>query len=279
MGRIDLHSHSTISDGLLTPAELVRYAAAQGVDILGLTDHDDIAGLGEARREAETLGIQIINGVEISVTWRKRTLHIVGLRVDPEFPELAMGLAGLREGRVERARRIANELSRVGIHGSFDGAREYASERIIGRTHFARFLVAKGHAKDIKSVFKKYLAKGKPGYVTHHWTTLEEAVHWITASGGVAVIAHPGRYDLGKTLINDLLTEFKGLGGTALEVISGSHGPGQSGMFADYARQFGLLASRGSDYHGPNHSFFDMGKLPDLPASCTPIWHDWPEAA
>jgi predicted metal-dependent phosphoesterase TrpH len=279
MGRVDLHSHSTISDGLLTPSELVRYAASQGVNTLALTDHDDIAGLDEARQEANKYDIQLVNGVEISVTWRKRTLHIVGLRVDPEYPELASGLSKLREGRIERARRIANELSKVGIHGSYEGAREYASERIISRTHFARFLVEKGHAKDIKSVFKKYLVKGKPGYVTHHWATLEEAVSWIRESGGVAVIAHPGRYELGKTLINELFTEFKLLGGTAIEVISGSHGPGQSGMFADYARQFGLLSSRGSDYHGPNHSFYDMGKLPELPASCTPVWHDWPEAA
>jgi len=277
MLKVDLHSHSTVSDGLLAPRQLVRYAAEQGVTVLALTDHDDVAGLAEAREEALLQDIRFITGVEISVTWRRRTIHIVGLRIDADQAELTAGLARLRESRFERARRIAAELDKIGITGSFEGAMAYASDRIISRTHFARFLIEEGHAKDMKSVFKKYLVKGKPGYVEHTWAELHEALEWIHGAGGIAVIAHPGRYDFGPTLLRELFTEFKDLGGRAVEVVSGSHSPDEFGRFADLAKAFGLLASRGSDYHGPGHSYIDMGRLAPMPASCTPVWHDWRE--
>ena len=277
MIKVDLHSHSTVSDGLMTPSELVSHAASQGVQVLALTDHDDVAGIDEARATAVQCGITLIAGTEISVTWRNRTLHILGLRIDPQHPELQQGLARIRESRLGRAESIAAELEKIGIQGSLEGARQFSSEGVIGRAHFARFLIANGHAKDMKTVFKRYLIKGKPGYVPHLWASLDEALGWILAAGGRPVIAHPGRYDLGRTLLNDLFSEFKSSGGAGIEVVSGSHHPEQYGQFADLAQKYGLLSSRGSDYHGPGHSYMSMGRLPDLPSQCQPVWHDWEE--
>lgn len=279
MPKIDLHSHSTISDGSYTPAELLQYAAAQGVEIMALTDHDDVAGLEQARVVAEDLGMSLVNGVEISVTWNKRTIHIVGLRVDPTHPGLLAGLEGIRAGRLTRAEAIAAELDKAGITGSLEGVLEYAKERIISRTHFARFLVARGHAKDVKTVFKKFLVKGKPGHVSHQWADMGEAIGWIRNSGGVAVLAHPGRYDIGKTTMHGLFSAFKEAGGEAVEVVSGSHTVDQYRIFAEYARLYDLMASSGSDYHGPTHNYFDMGRLPPLPSGCVPVWQGWPELA
>ena len=274
---IDLHSHSNISDGLLTPTELVEHAAMHRVDILALTDHDDTSGLAVAEAEAKRWNMQLIKGVEISVTWKKRTIHIVGLKVDPEYPPLKTGLAKIREGRHVRAAGMAAGLDKIGITGSLEGAYEYAKEGIISRTHFARFLVNSGIVKDNKSVFKKYLVKGKPGYFEHEWASLEDAVSWIVGSGGTAVIAHPGRYDLGRTNMLLLLEEFRALGGTAVEVVTGSHTVAQYVEYAKYAQLFGLKASLGSDYHGKGISFMEMGRLPALPSNCQPVWHDWPE--
>ena len=277
MIKVDLHSHSTISDGLMTPSDLVRHAASQGVQVLALTDHDDVAGIAEARAAATQSDIILIAGTEISVTWRNRTLHILGLRIDPQHPDLQQGLARIRESRFTRAQRIADELDKIGIRDSLAGAQKYVTEGSISRTHFARFLIAQGHAKDMKTVFKRYLIKGKPGYVPHLWASLEEALGWIIAAGGLPVVAHPGRYDLGRTLLNDLFSEFKQLGGAGLEVVTGSHHPDQYGQFAELARQHGLLSSRGSDYHGPGHGYLSMGRLPDLPSHCQPVWRDWDE--
>jgi 3',5'-nucleoside bisphosphate phosphatase len=276
MLNIDLHCHSTISDGLLTPAQLVTRAATRGVEILALTDHDDVAGLDEARCEAAAKNITLINGVEISVSWRGRTLHIVGLGINPQHPPLAQGLASIRDGRVTRARNIATQLDKHGIHGSLEGAYDHTGEgQLIGRMHFARFLVEQGHAKDIKSVFKKFLIKGKPGYTKHEWATLSDAVDWICGSGGRAVIAHPARYKLGKNVMDDLLNEFRQAGGLAIEVITASHTKEQALFFAHHAQRKGLMASCGSDFHGPDESYYDLGRLPDLPADCLPVWHDW----
>lgn len=261
----------------MTPRELVQHAAAQGVQVLALTDHDDVAGIPEAREAARLIGLTLIAGTEISVTWRNRTLHILGLRIDPASPALQQGLARLRASRATRAQGIADELSKIGIMNSLEGAHKHAPEGIISRTHFARFLIEQGHAKDMKSVFKRYLVKGKPGYVPHIWATLEEAVSWILGAGGLPVIAHPGRYDLGSTLMNALFTEFKLLGGAGIEVVSGSHHIDHYEQFTQLAEKFGLRASRGSDYHGPGHSYREMGKLPDLPSRCQPVWQDWEE--
>lgn len=276
MLNIDLHCHSTISDGLLTPAQLVERAALRGVETLALTDHDDIAGLTEARQTADAKNITFINGVEISVTWRGRTIHILGLNVDPEYKPLFNGLQAIRDGRTQRAHTIAAELEKIGIRNSFEGAFAHVGERgLIGRTHFARFLIEKGYAKDMKTVFKKYLVKGKPGYAHHEWAQLSEVIDWITGSGGKAVIAHPARYNLGKNVLLDLLDEFCTLGGAGIEVVSASHTQEQVDIFANHARARALLVSCGSDFHGPGESFYDLGQLPDLPGGCIPVWHDW----
>jgi predicted metal-dependent phosphoesterase TrpH len=273
---IDLHSHSNISDGLFAPAELVRHAAAHGLKVLALTDHDDVAGLDEARQAALSHGMQLINGVEISVTWRRRTLHIVGLRIDPAYPPLVEGLQQIRAGRRVRAEGMAASLQKAGIEGSLEGAYRYASTGIISRTHFARFLMEQGYASDMRKVFKRYLVKGKPGYFEHHWASLEDAVGWIVNCGGTAVIAHPGRYDLGRPSMLELMEEFRALGGKAIEVVTGSHSVDQYQEFARIAKLFGLLASQGSDYHGQGLSYMEMGRLPALPVDCVPVWQDWP---
>jgi predicted metal-dependent phosphoesterase TrpH len=275
---IDLHCHSIVSDGTLSPTQLVEYAAAQGVRVMALTDHDDLGGLEEAAEAASRHDIAFINGVEISVTWHKRTIHIVGLRVSPDHAPLVQGLEAIRAGRHARAEGMAAGLDAIGITGSLEGAYRHAKRGIISRSHFARFLVENGHAKDVAAVFKKYLVKGKPGYFEHRWADLDEAIGWITGSGGVAVLAHPGRYDLGRTNMATLLAEFREAGGGAIEVVTGSHTPEQYGHFARLAHQFGFKASLGSDYHGPGHTYMDMGRLPMLPANCVPVWQGWPEA-
>ncbi|HEX5364643.1 MAG TPA: 3',5'-nucleoside bisphosphate phosphatase [Gallionella sp.] len=274
----DLHCHSNVSDGTLTPTEVVGRAAERGVKVLALTDHDDVAGLDEARAAATRHGMGFVNGVEISVTWRSHTLHVVGLGIDPAYPPLAEGLRGVRSGRGERAQKMADSLAKVGIGGVLQGAYQYAGNpNMIGRTHFARYLVESGQCKDVKSVFNRYLVKGKPGYVSHQWADLADAIAWIRGSGGVAVLAHPGRYmvgrnSMGKKTMHELLVEFVELGGQALEVVTGSHTPEQYAEFARYAEEFKLLCSCGSDFHGPGESWRDMGRLPDFPIGCRPVW-------
>jgi predicted metal-dependent phosphoesterase TrpH len=274
----DLHCHSNISDGTLTPGELVDRAAGRGVKVMALTDHDDVDGLDEARAAAARHGITFINGVEISVSWRSHTLHIVGLGIAPDHPPLVDGLRTVRSGRGERARKMADELAKAGIGGVLQGAYQFAENpNMIGRTHIARYLVEAGHCKDVKSVFNRYLVKGKPGYVPHQWAALADAIGWIRGSGGVAVLAHPGRYmagrnGMGKKTMHELLAEFVELGGQALEVVTGSHTPEQYAEFARYAEEFGLLTSCGSDFHGPGESYRDMGRLPDFPLGCRPVW-------
>ncbi|WP_435626558.1 3',5'-nucleoside bisphosphate phosphatase [Candidatus Ferrigenium straubiae] len=277
----DLHCHSRISDGTLSPAEVVARAAERGVKVLALTDHDDLDGLDEARAAAAEHGMTFINGVEISVTWRTHTVHVVGLGIDPAYPPLVSGLRSVRSGRGERAARMADALAKAGIGGTLQGAYRYAGNpNMIGRTHFARYLVEAGHFKDVKSVFNRYLANGKTGYVPHRWAELSDAVGWIRGSGGVAVLAHPGRYmagrhKMGRKTMHELLTEFVARGGQAIEVVSGSHTPEQHAEFARYAAEFDLLCSCGSDFHGPDESWRDMGRLPDFPLGCRPVWQLW----
>jgi predicted metal-dependent phosphoesterase TrpH len=277
MVHFDLHSHSTHSDGLLAPADLVRRAAARGVGVLALTDHDEVSGLHEAREAALQAGLRFVNGVELSVSWNDTTLHVLGLGIDDGNEALAAGLQAVREGRTERARRMAEALDAAGIPGSYEGALGYVtSERLISRTHFARYLVEQGHVRDMREVFKRYLTPGKPGYVEHRWATLAEAVAWIKAAGGRALIAHPGRYKLDRRALRSLLDEFKALGGDGIEVHTSSHTPAQFAEFARHARHYGFVASCGSDYHGPGESWMDFGELPQLPANLEPVWSDWP---
>lgn len=274
---IDLHCHSTVSDGTRSPQDLVAYAAEQGIKVLALTDHDNLGGLSVARQTAESLNMQFIDGVEISVTWKKRTIHIVGLKIDPNNAALNNALNLVYADRDQRAQQMGEGLAKVGILGAYEGAKMIAKQNVITRVHFARFLVENGHAKDTKSVFKKFLVKGKPGFVDHQWMSLEQAVTLITQSGGIAVLAHPGRYDLGMINMLLLVHEFKKYGGAAIEVVTGSHTPPQYQQFAKLAHQFSLKSSQGSDYHGAGISFMEMGRLPALPANCVPVWHDWPE--
>ena len=257
----------------MPPDELLARASARGVAALALTDHDETGGLAAARTAAESCGLKLINGVEISVTWRNQTLHIVGLGIDPAHPQLQTGLGTIRNGRTQRAQRIAGALDDFGIAGSFEGAKKFADNpEIIGRTHFARFLVQCGAVKDMQSAFKRYLGAGRPGHVPHRWAALRDAIGWINASGGVAVLAHPGRYPLDTPVMRELLAEFRDCGGGGIEVVSGSHAPQHCAAFAKLAQHFGLAASAGSDFHSPHESRHDLGHLPALPAGCAPVW-------
>jgi hypothetical protein len=272
----DLHCHSTASDGLLAPAALVRRAAGNGVEMLALTDHDELRGLAEARAEAATLGLRFIDGVEVSITWGGITIHIVGLNIDPDNQQLQQGLRAIRQGRTERAKKMALDLERAGIPGSLEGAYAYVENpNLIGRTHFARFLAEKRYVSDVKSAFQHYLVSGKPGYVPHQWATLQEALAYIKAGGGIAVVAHPGRYKLTRTEMRKFLDEFREGGGAGIEVVTSSHTPEQFLEYAILAREYGFLASRGSDFHGPGESRVDLGDLPDLAGDLRPVWHDW----
>lgn len=273
---IDLHCHSTASDGLLSPRELVMRARSNGVGVLALTDHDELGGLAEAQKAAEEFAIALVNGVEVSVTWDGATVHVLGLGIDPAHEALNAGLAAVRSGRDARARRIAQALEAEGIAGSFEGALGYATNPdLVSRTHFARFLVEKGYAGDVRSVFQRYMVSGKPGYVPHRWAALGDAVMWIRASGGAAVLAHPGRYRLSGLQMRALLDEFRQLGGAGIEVVTSNHTAQQVREFARLAREYGLLCSRGSDFHGPGESRVDLGALPRLAAEYKPVWHDW----
>ncbi|OHC65153.1 MAG: phosphatase [Rhodocyclales bacterium GWA2_65_19] len=270
----DLHCHSTVSDGLLAPAEIVRRAHANGVELLALTDHDELGGLAEARATADAVGLRFVDGVEVSISWSDdQTVHIIGLGVDPANAVLMEGLRQVRSGRDARAGRMAAELDKVGIHGAYEGALRHAGNpALVSRSHFARYIAEQGHAKDVKSVFDYWLAKGKPGYVEHAWASLEDALRWIIGAGGIAVIAHPGRYRLSSVQRRELFVAFKDLGGLGIEVLSGSAKDDEVREFSRIAREFGFLASRGSDFHGPGESWIDLGEMPDLPEDLTPVW-------
>lgn len=269
----DLHCHSVVSDGTLTPEALAARAKAGGVQLWSLTDHDEIGGQARAIAAARALGLPYLTGTEISVSFAGRVVHIVGLGFDHESPELVDGLRATRGGREPRAREMAAGLAQVGIHGAFEGALKYVGNpELISRTHFARFLVDAGHCSDVSEVFRRFLTEGKPGYVPHRWAALRDAVGWITRASGVAVIAHPGRYDFTPTEEYALITEFIAHGGRGIEVVTGSHTADEFVKYADTALEFDLLASRGSDFHSPAESRIDLGTLPPLPGRLTPVW-------
>lgn len=276
----DLHCHSVISDGTLAPVEVVERAHRNRVDILALTDHDELGGLVAAQARADELGLHFVPGVEVSVTWASETIHIVGLRVDPVHGGLSQGLFKTRNGRDERAREIADQLALAGIPDAYEGALKYAGNpELISRSHFARYIVETGACQTVQEVFSRFLIEGRPGFVPHRWAQLSDAVAWIRAAGGTAVMAHPGRYNLSDLCMDRLIQEFCEAGGTAIEVVSGSQSPHQFDQFARVAQRFGLTASRGSDFHSPHESRHDLGSMPELPRSVLPVWHDWPEAA
>ena len=269
----DFHSHSAVSDGFLQPGQVAARAVANGVDCWALTDHDDLGGLGEAKSAAEALGMCFITGVEISIEWKSVPIHVVGLGFDPQHPVLCEGLEKLRLGRLERAQRMSDSLAAIQIHGVLEGAMRYAGNpNLISRAHFARYMVEMGIAKDVPTIFQYYLTPGKPGYVDHCWASLEDAVQWITAAGGVVVVAHPGRYKMSGGEMRRFLDDFKALGGHGIEVVCGSHSADNVLHFARLARHYAFHASRGSDFHGPEESYVDLGCLPQLPEDLKPIW-------
>ena len=274
MFNVDLHCHSSASDGLLSAADVAHRAAGNGVELLALTDHDNLDGLAVARSVATELGMRFVNGVEISIEWQGMQIHILGFNFDAEDAALNSGLEDIRSGRIDRAERMSTELEKVGISGCFDGAMRHASNpHLISRAHFARYLVEIGVCKDVRSVFESYIVPGRPGYVDHRWATLKESVGWILGAGGIAAVAHPGRYKLSRLEMRDFLEEFKQYGGQAIEIVSGSHSLENVAVFSRLAREFGFMASCGSDFHGPGESYVDLGRLTTvLPQDLTPVW-------
>ncbi|MES9856766.1 MAG: PHP domain-containing protein [Sedimenticola sp.] len=271
----DLHTHSTASDGTLTPEALVLRARDLGIEVLGLTDHDTTDGIAEAKATAEQVGVLLIPGIELSVTWNKRVVHLVGLGIDPAGEALVNGLIRLREFRQWRAEEIGRRLEKEGISGAYEGAKALSNGQLISRTHFGRFLVNQGYAQDARKVFKKFLTRGKPGHVPGDWASLADAVSWIRQAGGQAVVAHPARYGLTRSKLRRLISEFVDAGGEALEVVSGSHSRDENFTMARHAKDFGLLGSAGSDYHGPETPWIELGRVSPLPDGTTPIWHNW----
>ena len=269
----DLHCHSIVSDGTLTPEALACRAHANGVNIWALTDHDELGGQERAKAAAEDLGMTYISGVEISVTWCSKTVHIVGLGIDYKNTTLIDGLYRTRNGRGNRAKEISEQLDQVGIKDAYHGALQFVGNpELISRTHFARYLVDSGVCKDTNEVFANYLIEGKPGFVPHAWAKLSDAVTWIVQAGGIAVIAHPGRYSFTDLQFDELYSQFKDLGGRGIEVVTGSHTPDEYQIFAKVALQHGFLASRGSDFHDAHESRIDLGTLPNLPSQLRPVW-------
>ena len=269
----DLHCHSVVSDGTMAPEDLAARAKANGVELWALTDHDEIGGQQRAAAAARSLGMAYLTGTEISVSFAGTTVHIVGLGFDPDNPQLAQGLAATRGGRGGCAREMATQLAQAGISGAYEGALQFVGNpELVSRTHFARFLVDTKVCRDTAEVFRKYLIEGKPGYVPHRWAALSDAVRWITEAGGVAVIAHPARYKLTANEEYALFSEFKAHGGQGVEVVTGSHSAAEYVTYGAMAHEFGLAASRGSDFHSPEESHTDLGALPLLPGTLTPVW-------
>jgi predicted metal-dependent phosphoesterase TrpH len=276
MLKVDLHCHSNVSDGVLAPAAVAAYAHKDGVDVWALTDHDEVGGTKAARQAANALGMRFVSGVEISTTWAGETVHIVGLQIDEDNQELIKGMTSCRSGRDARGREIGAQLAQAGIPGAYEGALKYVDNPdLMSRTHFARYLVEIGACASTHEVFRKYLTEGKPGWVPHRWATVEQAVTWIRGAGGIPVIAHPGRYRFTPLMEGALFDEFKQLGGNAIEVVTGSHTPDQYPVYAELARRYGFLASRGTDFHAPGESRVEFAALPPLPSGLTPVWHDW----
>lgn len=268
----DLHCHSTASDGALSPSELVRRAHQQGVTALALTDHDTTAGLDEAKRSAETAGIRFISGIELSTDWQGKCLHIVGLGIDPAYAPLAEATHNLRNVRLQRAEQIALKLEKKRIPGALEAVKKMAGDSMITRTHFADFLVSQGHVFSQQEAFDRYLAKGKAAYVSTPWAEMSTAIDWIIKSGGVAVLAHPLRYQLTASWLRRLLNAFKEAGGQAVEVVTGRYNSDEIKTMADYAKRFGLAGSAGSDFHSPVNQYVELGRLAPLPSDILPVW-------
>lgn len=271
----DLHSHSYLSDGVLSPTDVVNRAAEKGVTVHALTDHDCVDGIAEASEAAKAAGIKLIPGTEISVGWANAEIHVVALNVDVNNAQLLEGLESQKQRRLTRGKIIGEGLQKQGCGDAYAGAREIAQGEILGRVHFGRYLVQEGHAKDIPHAFKKYLIKGKPAYTPTSWPDIEEIMQWVNAAGGQAVIAHPARYKLTMSKLRHLLRDFKEAGGQGLEVAAASHSVDQIQQMANLCNEYQLLASAGSDFHDPAMTWTDIGRVPAIPKQCVPIWRDW----
>lgn len=271
-GGVDLHCHSTASDGSLTPAEVVAMAAASGVRVLALTDHDTLDGVAPAQAAGRLLDVHVIPAIELSVRWGQRPLHLVGLDVDPQAPALLAGVATLQAQRLERAAAIAAKLQRLGLADALPRAVALAGGGQITRTHFARLLVADGLSRDLPRAFKHILAAGRPGYAAADWVPMDQAIDWIRQAGGQAVLAHPLQYRLGSTLRERLLEAFVAAGGNALEVCCGNSDAADVAKLAAAAKRHGLMGSIGSDFHSPQQRWLRLGGVAPLPHGVTAVW-------
>jgi len=273
---IDLHTHSYFSDGILSPADLVQRAVGQGVSVLALTDHDTTAGIAQAQAAAQALELELIAGVEISTSWSGHTIHVLGLRIDVTSSALQQGIAQIALQREERAMEMGRKLEKAGIPAAFENAKQLAGIGLVTRTHFARYILSLQKAKTMQQVFERYLGQGKAGFVNAQWASIADAVAWIRQAGGQAVIAHPARYKMTATKLRSLIKAFKEAGGEGLEVAYGNYSAADMQKIANLAVEFALLASRGSDFHGIEHQYAEVGRAPPLPGQVTPIWKDWP---
>lgn len=269
---IDLHTHSTASDGSYSPADLVGLAARSGIRKLALTDHDTTDGINEARTASQNFEIELISGVELSAQWQNRTLHIVGLYVDPEDTALKAAIARAKNVRADRAREIGSRLEKAGITNAYRLTKRQHETEQLGRSHFARMLVEQGYAKNFTQVFKRYMVRGKPGYASARWMDLETAINTIHQAGGVAVFAHPARYNLSRTQLRKAIRDFSSWDGDALEIVSGKTNPKEIEDMTRLAQDNNLAGSMGSDFHGPDKPWISLGQLPPFPSQCTPIW-------
>lgn len=272
----DLHCHSTASDGSLTPEAVVQRAHARGVGALALTDHDTTIGLAEAAEAARSFNMRFIAGIELTAQWQGRSLHVLGLNIQPNHPSVQQAQAHQWGLRTERALAIAQKLSQLNLRGALEGAQRYAGQGVICRPHFAQFIVDSGAAPSVNAAFKKYLAANKPADVKVNWPSLMQVIQWINDAGGIAVLAHPDKYTLTRTKLNQLLQAFTAEGGRGLEVISGRQLPGIADRLAVLAHTYNLLASCGSDFHHPNQPWQELGSFGKLPHICQPIWQAWP---
>ncbi len=274
--RIDLHSHTTASDGRLEPKDLVDRALSFDIEVLAITDHDTVDGLAPAKQYVQDnqLPIKIINGIEISTVWQNKDIHIVGLNIDPDNPVLKTLIDQQKQHRVERSELIASRLEKATREGVLEEVQQIAGDAPITRAHFAKWLVDNGFAKNMQMVFKKYLTRNNPGYVPPNWCSMKDAVDAIHAAGGQAVLAHPGRYQLTAKWVKRLLTAFVEADGDAMEVAQPQQAQQERRNLADYAIQYKLLASQGSDFHYPS-PWMELGRNLWLPAGVEPVWKDW----
>jgi predicted metal-dependent phosphoesterase TrpH len=270
----DLHTHTNASDGELSPEQLLAQAKLAGVTLLSVTDHDTVAAYASLQGHSDS-SIRIVPGIELSSIWRKTGIHIVGLNIDLDCPTLKSAIENQRTARLQRAETIAHKLTKLGFTDTLEGAKKLANGAILGRPHFARFLVESGQVKTISIAFKKFLGQGKPGDVRENWPTMETVIGWITAAGGTAILAHPAKYKLSNMRLQELTKDFSEAGGHGLEVISGKQDEAITSRLSKLSQQHGLLASCGSDFHQPGQSWAELGNVAALPTSCTPVWESW----